>query len=139
MATRDRTRSKQGSCTPRGLAHLKIVSVPLRGENALQILVPPTDTTSPEVIRVYHDECSYASHEGALYLLWIPKERQAKYKKPRGQTVRQCAQVKLFIYVDDFTLTLTNPHSNCNPKLNLYPNYCRIYLPLPWHDGGTCS
>jgi hypothetical protein len=52
----------------------------------LQTLVPPTDVTSPEVIRVYHDECSYASHEGALSL-WVPKGRDAKYKKPRGQTV----------------------------------------------------
>jgi len=55
------------------------------GDN-LQTLVPPTDLTSPEVIRVYHDECSYASHEGALSL-WVPKGRDAKYKKPRGQTV----------------------------------------------------
>ena len=52
----------------------------------LQTLVPPTDLTSPEVIRVYHDECSYASHEGALSL-WVPRGRDAKYKKPRGQTI----------------------------------------------------
>jgi hypothetical protein len=29
----------------------------------LQIEVPPADTMQREVIRVYHDECIYASHE----------------------------------------------------------------------------
>ncbi len=52
----------------------------------LETLVLPADASLPEVIRVYHDECSYASHEGALSL-WVPKGRDAKYKKPRGQTI----------------------------------------------------
>jgi hypothetical protein len=52
----------------------------------LETLVPPADRTSSEVIRVYHDECIYASHEGAL-TLWVPKGTQANYKKPRGHTV----------------------------------------------------
>jgi hypothetical protein len=62
----------------------------------LQTLMPPTDATSPEVIRVYHDECSYASHEGALSL-WVPKGRQAKYKKPRGQTV-MCSGETVYVF-----------------------------------------
>jgi hypothetical protein len=53
----------------------------------LETFVPPAeDRTSSEVIRVYHDECIYASHEGAL-TLWVPKDTQANYKKPRGHTV----------------------------------------------------
>ncbi len=52
----------------------------------LQTLMPPSDGTLPEIIRVYHDECCYASHEGAL-TLWLPRGTQAAYKKPRGQII----------------------------------------------------
>ena len=51
-----------------------------------QIEVPPTDTIQREVIRVYHDECIYASHEGAIQL-WVLEGKDGKYKKPRGEIV----------------------------------------------------
>jgi hypothetical protein len=62
----------------------------------LQTLVPPRDTLLPEVIRVYHDECCYASHEGALSL-WLPRGTQAGYKKPRGHIV-MCSGLNPFTY-----------------------------------------
>ena len=67
------------------LSVFKDREVSFTGEQ-LQTLVPPRDTFLPEVIRVYHDECCYASHEGALSL-WLPRGTQAGYKKPRGQIV----------------------------------------------------
>jgi hypothetical protein len=52
----------------------------------LQIDIPPESTLGREVIRVYHDECIYASHEGALQL-WVMEGTDGKYKKPRGEIV----------------------------------------------------
>jgi hypothetical protein len=49
-------------------------------------LVPRTDITHPEIIRIYHDECIYASSEGALSL-WVPDGNDPLYKKPRGHIV----------------------------------------------------
>ena len=56
-----------------------------KGER-LEIEVHPTETLQPEAIRVYHDECIYASHEGALQL-WVQNGKDGKYKKPRGEIV----------------------------------------------------
>ena len=44
----------------------------------LETKVPPKDTHLPEVIRIYHDECIYASHEGAL-TLWVHEGEDPKY------------------------------------------------------------
>jgi hypothetical protein len=55
-------------------------------ENFLDELVPRTDTTHSEMIRIYHDECIYASSEGALSL-WVPDGSDPLYKKPRGHIV----------------------------------------------------
>jgi hypothetical protein len=52
----------------------------------LQIEVQPETNLDREVIRMYHDECIYASHEGALQL-WVMDEKDGKYKKPRGEIV----------------------------------------------------
>ncbi len=52
----------------------------------LQTEIPPKATISPGVISIYHDECIYASHEGAL-TLWVPDHRDPTYKKPRGAVV----------------------------------------------------
>jgi hypothetical protein len=52
----------------------------------LQIDIPPESTLEREVIRVYHDECIYASHEGALQV-WVMEGKDGKYKKPRGEIV----------------------------------------------------
>jgi hypothetical protein len=49
-------------------------------------LVPRRDITHTEIIRVYHDECIYASSEGALSL-WVPNGNDPLYKKPRGHIV----------------------------------------------------
>ncbi len=49
------------------LRHFKDRECTFTGEK-LETFVPPKDTTSPEVIRVYHDKSSYASREGALSL-----------------------------------------------------------------------
>jgi hypothetical protein len=52
----------------------------------LEIPVTPADTSSAEIVRVYHDECIYASHEGAIQC-WVPEGTDGKYKKPRGEIV----------------------------------------------------
>jgi hypothetical protein len=52
----------------------------------LQIEVPLHLTLQREAIRVYHDECIYASHEGAIQL-WVHNGKDGKYKKPRGEIV----------------------------------------------------
>jgi hypothetical protein len=54
-----------------------------RGDR-LDIEVSPVNQSLAEAIRVYHDECIYASHEGAIQL-WVEEGQQAMYKKPRGQ------------------------------------------------------
>jgi hypothetical protein len=48
--------------------------------------VPRTNTTHSEIIRIYHDECIYASSEGALSL-WVPDGKDPLYKKPRGHII----------------------------------------------------
>jgi DNA-binding transcriptional LysR family regulator len=66
----------------------------------LQIPVPPEDTSAAEVVRVYHDECCYASHEGAIQC-WVVEGRDGKYRKPRGEIVMAsgfiCRYVHRFI------------------------------------------
>ena len=66
----------------------------------LQIPVPPEDTSAAEVVRVYHDECCYASHEGAIQC-WVVEGRDRKYRKPRGEIVMAsgfiCRYVHRFI------------------------------------------
>ncbi len=52
----------------------------------LEITVPPEQTCLAEVVRVYHDECIYASHEGAIQC-WVADGTDGKYKKPRGEIV----------------------------------------------------
>ncbi len=52
----------------------------------LQLEIPPIQTSLPRVIRVYHDECIYASHEGVIQL-WVHEGVDGKYKKPRGEIV----------------------------------------------------
>jgi hypothetical protein len=52
----------------------------------LQIEEPLHHTLQREAIRVYHDECIYASHEGAIQL-WVHNGKDGKYKKPRGEIV----------------------------------------------------
>jgi hypothetical protein len=77
------------------LSAFKDREVSFTGEQ-LQTLVPPRNTFLPEVIRVYHDECCYASHEGAISL-WVPRGTQAGYKKPRGKIV-MCSGLNFFTY-----------------------------------------
>ncbi len=36
----------------------------------LEIPITPDDTVNAEIVRVYHDECIYASHEGAIQC-WV--------------------------------------------------------------------
>jgi hypothetical protein len=76
----------------------------------LQRLVPPTETILPEVIRVYHDECCYASHESALSL-WLPRGTQAGYKKPRGHIV-MCSGLNPFPYPDHHAKANATPNRN---------------------------
>ena len=52
----------------------------------LETEVSPNETLQREAIRVYHDECIYASHEGAIQL-WVHNGTDGKYKKPRGEIV----------------------------------------------------
>jgi hypothetical protein len=52
----------------------------------LAIPVPPEETATAEVVRVYHDECIYASHEGAIQC-WVVEGTDGKYKKLRGDIV----------------------------------------------------
>jgi hypothetical protein len=52
----------------------------------LETEVSPNETLQREAIRVYHDECIYASHEGATQL-WVHSGTDGKYKKPRGEIV----------------------------------------------------
>jgi hypothetical protein len=52
----------------------------------LQIENQPQLTSDPVAIRVYHDECIYASHEGVIQL-WVHEGVDGKYKKPRGEIV----------------------------------------------------
>jgi hypothetical protein len=54
--------------------------------NKLETMIPPKVSHLPEVIRIYHDECIYASHEGAL-TLWVHEGEDPKYKKPRGAVI----------------------------------------------------
>jgi hypothetical protein len=62
----------------------------------LQIEVPPEDTSQRNVVRVYHDECCYASHEGAIQL-WVLQGRDGKYKKPLGGIVMASGFICRFI------------------------------------------
>ncbi len=50
----------------------------------LNTLVTPEHISNAEVVRVYHDECIYASHEGAVQC-WVVEGTDGKYKKPRGE------------------------------------------------------
>jgi hypothetical protein len=52
----------------------------------LEMTVPPKQTGQAEVVRVYHDECIYASHEGAIQC-WVAERTDGKYKKTRGEIV----------------------------------------------------
>ncbi len=50
----------------------------------LQIEIPPKQTPEQVAIRVYHDECIYASHEGVIQF-WVREGVDGKNKKPRGE------------------------------------------------------
>jgi hypothetical protein len=52
----------------------------------LEIPIPPDETSDAEIVRVYHDECIYASHEGAIQC-WFPEGTDGKNKKLRGEIV----------------------------------------------------
>jgi hypothetical protein len=52
----------------------------------LDNLVLRTDTAHSQIVRIYHDECIYASHEGALSL-WVPEGNDPLFKKPRGHII----------------------------------------------------
>ncbi len=54
--------------------------------DCLDKLVLRSDTTRSEILRIYHDECIYASHEGALSL-WVPDGNDPLFKKPRGHII----------------------------------------------------
>ena len=47
----------------------------------LNTVVTPEHSCNAEVVRVYHDECIYASHEGAIQC-WVVDGTDGKYKKP---------------------------------------------------------
>ncbi len=57
------------------------------GDRLDKNLVLRSDTiTRSDIIRIYHDECIYASSEGALSL-WVPDDTDPLFKKPRGHIV----------------------------------------------------
>jgi hypothetical protein len=51
-----------------------------------EIFRDPRVSRLPEAVRVYHDECIYAPHEGSIQL-WVKDGEDPLYKKPRGQVV----------------------------------------------------
>jgi len=52
----------------------------------LEIEAAPVNDILAEIIRVYHDECIFASHEGTL-MMWVHEGAQATYRKPRGHVL----------------------------------------------------
>jgi hypothetical protein len=58
--------------------------------------VPPP-SNQQEAIRIYHDECIYASHEGAIQL-WVHQGIDGKYKKPRGEIVMASGFICRYIH-----------------------------------------
>ncbi len=77
------------------------------GGDYLQNEIPPKDTVSPEVIRIYHDECIYASHEGAMSL-WVPNDQDPKYKKPRGASSSYVLRLHLLLPRHDESIRQRN-------------------------------
>ena len=80
---------------PDVVQYRKVYTVILRGfkerertytGDRLDNLVLRSDTTRSDIIRIYHDECIYASSEGALSL-WVPDGTDPLFKKPRGHIV----------------------------------------------------
>ena len=62
----------------------------------LEVEIMPADQTTGEVVRVYHDESIFASHEGSMQV-WVYENSQATYKKPRGHVVMASGFVCRFI------------------------------------------
>ena len=90
----------------------------------LQIEILPEDTLEREVVRVYHDECIYASHEGAIQL-WVLEGKDGKYKKPRGKIVMASG----FICRSNPIACTRLLSCSCNPPLFL------VFLKkMPWYD-----
>jgi hypothetical protein len=58
--------------------------------------VPPP-SNQQEAIRIYHDECIYASHEGTIQL-WVHQGVDGKYKKPWGEIVRASGFICRYIH-----------------------------------------
>jgi hypothetical protein len=65
------------------------------GEN-LEVEVMPANISSGEIVRVYHDESIFASHEGTIQV-WVEENSQAKYKKPRGHVVMASGFICRFV------------------------------------------
>jgi hypothetical protein len=78
------------------------------GDN-LEIEILPADNTMREVVRVYHDESIYASHEGTMQV-WVNDKSQATYKKPRGHVVM--ASGFICRYVSSLNSTYTHGSSS---------------------------
>jgi hypothetical protein len=64
----------------------------------LNTVVTPEHSCNAEVVRVYHDECIYASHEGAIQC-WVVEGTDGKYKKPRGDIVMASGFICRFVVV----------------------------------------
>jgi hypothetical protein len=90
----------------------------------LQIEVLPEDKLEREVVRVYHDECIYASHEGAIQL-WVSEGKDGKYKKPRGEIVMASG----FICRSNHIASTRLLSCSCNP-----PSLLVFLIKMPWYD-----
>ncbi len=109
----------------------------------LQIEVPLEDTLKREVVRVYHDECIYASHEGAIQL-WVLDGHDGKYKKTRGEIVmasgfRLHMQVHTYNYISLFVCMglIVRCKNNILFYLYLYIcNRCHGMMQIPYNEIG---
>ena len=117
----------------------------------LQTEVAPKVSGVAELVWLYHGECIFASHKGAL-LMRVPKGTQARYKKPRGSILmvlgfisRKFGMVTIpKDEVPEFLFWINERHKNdANHKdctLQDFPLSCKVYKSKSAHmEGPLCS
>jgi hypothetical protein len=113
----------------------------------LDISHPPRNTLLREIIRLYHDECIFASHEGTLQM-WVEKGVQANYRKPRGHVLMSSGficrchgmlEIKA-AEVPKFLEFLEERHRKSFTVAEDFPMSSKIYAERPvTHAGMLCS
>jgi len=142
---------REDTVVNRGVFGLKIFAFKDRettySGGRLEIAHPPIDSTLPEIIRLYHDECIFASHEGTLQL-WVVKGTQANYRKPRGHIIMASGFICRYHgmitipaeEVERFLVFLADAHGRKFTVEGDFPKSSKIYKDTPATQAGSlCS